>query len=178
MNRLWEGLEHVVVHRILGLDDTPHRIAWGVLLGTFITFTPTLGFQIALYIAAATLLRANKISGIPVLFVSNPFTAVPLYYFVWRTGSLLVPGKSGSGIAMRRRLKDATGSEVTWSEAATIEFWVDIGRTVIDMGIELWIGALALGLLAGIPAFFVSYWGVMEHRRRTWHRRRLHRDRK
>lgn len=173
MKQLWKRLVDVVVHRILGLDDTPHRIAWGVLLGTVVAFTPTIGFQIAIYVTLATLLRANKISGIPVLFVSNPFTAIPLYWFIWRVGALLVPGGDTSAAEIRTQLRRMAQSDLTWQNAFTWSFWGEIGRTVVDMGVELWIGSFVIGLLAGIPLFFVSYWGVMEYRRRTWHRHHL-----
>ena len=62
---------------LLRVRDTPRRIAWGVFLGSVVAMTPTLGFQIVLYVAIATVLRANKLSGIPILFISNPITAVP-----------------------------------------------------------------------------------------------------
>ncbi|MFW6066691.1 MAG: DUF2062 domain-containing protein [Myxococcota bacterium] len=175
MRGVWEWLKDLIVHRILGLDDTPHRIAWGVLLGTMVTFTPTLGFQIAVYVAIATLVRANKVSGIPILFISNPFTAVPLYYFVWRVGAVVVPGDSGSGRVVRERLRSLAGSEMSWSDVVTLDFWLEVGGTIVDMGVELWVGSFVLGVLAGIPVYFISYWGVMEYRRRTWHRHRLRR---
>ena len=92
MKKWWEKLKDVVVHKILGLDDAPSRIAWGVFLGCVVAMTPTLGLQILLYVSLATLLRVNKLSGIPILFISNPFTAVPLYGFCWWVGNLLLHG--------------------------------------------------------------------------------------
>ena len=44
----WRRLKQIVLHNILHLDDTPHRIAWGVFIGAMIAFTPTLGLQIVL----------------------------------------------------------------------------------------------------------------------------------
>jgi uncharacterized protein len=168
MNTLAVRVRKLLVHRILGLDDTPHRIAWGVLLGAVIAFTPTIGLQIAIYVAVATVLRANKISGIPILFVSNPFTAVPMYYSVWRVGSALVPGERMSAEAMRRQLRRLTRAEVEWADLVDADFWAAMGRTLADMGLELWVGGIVVGLIVGVPLYFVSYWGVMEYRRRTW----------
>src|SRR6056297_631558 len=46
----WKArLKHLLVHNILHLDDTPHRIAWGVFWGFFIGATPTIGIQVLLY---------------------------------------------------------------------------------------------------------------------------------
>src|SRR5690606_35711270 len=124
---LLDQFKRVLVHNILGLDDTPHRIALGVLLGFVIAFTPTLGFQIILYVAVAALLRANKLSGIPILFITNPFTAVPLYWFVWKVGGLVL-GRSAEGEkAPSAAALDALFEGKTWAEGAetlvTSEFW-------------------------------------------------------
>jgi len=40
-SEVWRRLRQIVFHNILHLDDTPHRIAWGVFLGTMIAFTST-----------------------------------------------------------------------------------------------------------------------------------------
>ena len=57
--KLWTRLKNVVVSGILGLDDSPQRIALGVFLGFVVAMTPTLGLQIVIYVALAALLRVN-----------------------------------------------------------------------------------------------------------------------
>ena len=44
---LWQT-ERFIKYRVLHVDDTPHRIALGVALGFFVTWTPTIGVQIVL----------------------------------------------------------------------------------------------------------------------------------
>jgi uncharacterized protein len=168
MTALLARLKRLLVHRILGLDDTPHRIAWGVLLGAIVTFTPTMGFQIAIYVALAAIVRANKISGIPILFLSNPFTAVPMYYFTWRVGALLTPGERISNDKVRLKLKRLTDEDAGLGELIEPEFWTDLGRAMVDMGLELWVGGVLFGAVVGVPLYFVSYRSVMEYRRRTF----------
>lgn len=171
LRRLYRRLKDVIVHRILGVDDTPHRIAWGVFLGFLVAWTPTLGFQIMLYVAVASLVRANKVSGIPILFISNPLTAVPFYWFAWWMGSLVLnlgPPVSGESEEMiRDRLAQAEGDGGgDWtSDIFTSEFWYDLGQTALDMGGELWMGALVLGLLTGAPGYFATLWAVKAYRR-------------
>ena len=132
-------LRSLIVHRILGVRDTPRRIAWGVFLGTVVAWTPTLGFQIMIYVAIATLLRANKVSGIPILFISNPVTAVPLYWSCWKVGDLI--------------------------DLFTAEFWEQLGQTLWDMGTELWVGSFIIGFAMAIPMYFVTLIGVRAFRR-------------
>jgi hypothetical protein len=168
--QLWRRLSDVVVHRILGVDDTPQRIAFGVLLGFVVAWTPTIGLQIVLYIAIASLLRANKVVGIPILFISNPFTAVPMYWFAWWLGSIVVhggvPPEEPSEAAVRERVMDTGGGAPWYVALFTVEFWESLGAKIAELGVELWVGCLLLGFLTGIPAYFITLSAVKRFRRR------------
>ena len=72
---MWEKARNILVHRVLGVDDSPHRIALGVAVAFFVAWTPTLGFQMVLAIALATVLRANKAVTVPIVWLTNPVTA-------------------------------------------------------------------------------------------------------
>jgi len=174
---LWRRLQQIVTHNILHLDDTPHRIAWGVFIGGVIAFTPTLGFQIVLYVALAALLKANKVSGIPILFISNPFTAVPLYYMTWSVGAVVLhPEKEVTPATIRlwlgnthRALKD-NGMERLLDH----EFWNEAGRLFASAGGELWIGGLVCGLFFALPCYFLTRWGINALRHLREERRLSH----
>ena len=168
--KLWRRFKDVLVRRVLGLNDTPHRIAWGVFLGFLIAMTPTLGFQLLIYVGVAALLRANKVSGVPFLFISNPFTAAPLYYFVWWVGSLVLHGgveAEGRGLVAQRLdavEREAEDADI-WTDVWTEEFWVGVGQTLIDMGAELWMGALVVGGISGAVGYLSARIGVVSYRR-------------
>jgi len=168
---LWRRLKNVVVHRILGVSDTPRRIAWGMFLGTVIAFTPTIGFQIMLYVAFATMLRANKVSGIPILFISNPFTAVPLYWFCWKVGAFVMGRGGGDSEAFNALMERIEAGEETaaekdiWTDIWTADFWSDVGNVLLDMGLELWVGSFVLGFACAIPLYFLTLVGVRSYRR-------------
>lgn len=163
---LWRRVQQFVFHNILHLDDTPHRIAWGVFLGTMVAFTPTLGLQIVFYVLVATLFGANKISGIPILFVSNPFTAVPLYYATWSIGARVLHPEDGGVVVTRATIKAWLGETGRALRETGIErllerdFWADAGRVLVSTGGELWLGGFILGLLGGIPLYFLTRWGI------------------
>lgn len=150
---LYERLKDVIVHRIIGVADTPHRIAWGVFIGCVIAFSPTFGAQIMLYVLTATLLGANKISGIPVLFVTNPFTIVPIYYAEWWFGSLLL-GQNSAGQHLPEALRDP-------GHASSSE----IGHALLEAGGGLIVGSLIVGVLVGAVGYAVTYWSVIAFRR-------------
>lgn len=169
---LWRRLRDVIVLRILGVADTPHRIAWGVLLGFLVAMTPTIGLQIVLYVTIATFLRANKVSGIPILFISNPFTAVPLYYFCfWLGGEVLHGGQaSASREELMARLEQAGAAmQHGLGDLLTAAFWRQVWDVFWALGADLWMGSLVLGLVTGVPAYFLTLWGVRAFRRARGH---------
>lgn len=177
---LWRRLQQIVFHNILHLDDTPHRIAWGVFIGAMIAFTPTLGLQIIFYLLVATLLRANKVSGIPILFISNPLTAVPLYYATWSVGATLLHPEDGGRVVTRDTIKAQLGEtghalkETGLSRLFDLELWMDAGRVLLSTGDELWVGGFILGLVTGIPLYFATRWGIGAFRHLREGRRLAH----
>lgn len=160
---LWRRLQQIIVHNVLHLDDTPHRIAWGVFIGAIIAFTPTLGLQILIYIPVATLLGANKVSGIPILFVSNPFTAVPLYYMTWKVGAAVIhPDKEVTRATINGWL-GSTGRAIRDNGLGRLlqaDFWQEAGRLIASTGAELWVGGLLCGLAVALPTYFLTRWGI------------------
>ncbi|MEZ4288102.1 MAG: hypothetical protein R3A47_08145 [Polyangiales bacterium] len=44
----------------------------------------------------------------------------------------------------------------SFNELVDPEFWRKIGRLVLDLGVELWIGGFALGIVCGVPLYFLS----------------------
>jgi uncharacterized protein (DUF2062 family) len=160
---LWRRLKQIVVHNILHLDDTPHRIAWGVFIGSIIAFTPTLGLQILMYIPIAAMLGANKVSGIPILFISNPFTAVPLYYTTWKVGALVLhPGSEVTRDTIHGWL-GSTGRALKNDGPGRLlegDFWYDAGRLLASTGAELWVGGLLCGIVFAVPTYFLTRWGI------------------
>ncbi len=85
-------MRRLLLHSILKADDPPHRLALGVAIALFVTFTPTIGFQSVLVVALAWLFGANKLVGLPLIWISNPATFVPIYYPAYRLGKWVLGG--------------------------------------------------------------------------------------
>lgn len=164
--RWWRRLRDVVVNRILGLNDTPHRIAWGVFLGFVVAFSPTVGIQMILFVAVAALLRANKVSGLPVVWITNPVTVVPIYYACWRVGAFLL-GTDDDPERGRRIIRELQGAETgwTWERLIEWEFWAQLATTMWELGAELWLGGVLVGIVLGAMAYPLTLWGVRAYRR-------------
>ncbi|MHC4294178.1 MAG: DUF2062 domain-containing protein [Planctomycetota bacterium] len=167
-----KGLRRIFVYRVLHADDTPHRIALGVAVGIFITWTPTMGLQMALTAAMAWLLGANKLVGIPFVWISNPLTAAPLYGFNFKVGKMLL----GSNYQTPRfsEVFAVTGS--SWWEAlwnCTHAFWIEMWKVFPP----LWLGSVLLGLALGAITYFLVYRTVVAYRQLRQHRRAARRAR-
>ena len=162
----WTRLKRVVIDKILGLHDTPHRIAWGVFLGFVVAFSPTLGFQMMIFVATATLFRANKVSGLPIVWITNPLTAVPLYYSCWRVGAFFL-GTDEDPERGERIIERLEGAETGWEWSRLLDgaFWSEVGATFWALGAELWLGGLIVGALVGALAYPLTVWGVRAYRR-------------
>ncbi|MGF1510473.1 MAG: DUF2062 domain-containing protein [Myxococcota bacterium] len=164
---LWKRLRRLIVHNLLHLDDTPHRIAAGVFLGFLIGATPTIGIQVALYLLVAPLIGANRVSGILPIWISNPLTAVPLYYAEWQVGRLVVTGSFGTSDeswgVLARVIRPDLGQ--TWSaRLLELDLYVSLFHTLVDMGVELWVGSLVVGTLSGALGYWVARRMVTRYR--------------
>ena len=96
----YDKLVRVIKFRILHANDSPHRIALGVSLGLFLACMPIFGLHILIALLLCILLRANKLAALTCVWVSNPFTLVPIYYSDYYIGrAVLRVFSAGGGIA-------------------------------------------------------------------------------
>jgi uncharacterized protein (DUF2062 family) len=79
-----------IYDRFLKIRGTPREIALGFALGLFISFTPTMGFQIVLGVFIASLLQWSKISAAIGVQVTNPITAPFIYSATYFMGSKIM----------------------------------------------------------------------------------------
>lgn len=150
-----------VREKILHTDDTPHAIALGVAAATFVSFFPLPVSQTLLAIGLAALLRANKAVCIPVVWITNPVTAIPIYALCYTVGQAVTPFSSnGAGEQKLQRLMEMEFAPFS----AT--FWKESFNVILSLGVELWIGSLVVGVTFAVPGYFIAKWAVVKHRAR------------
>jgi len=142
------------VYRVLGINDTPHRIALGVAVGMFVAWTPTVGIQMVLTAFIAAMLGANKVVGLPWVWISNPATMLPIYYWNYRIGRLMLGGDWPP-----LRLRKVVRTEGWWQK-----FWVLLHETVV-VAWPLWMGSLIVAAATAVPTYFIIRWAVIAYRR-------------
>ncbi|MBW3598332.1 MAG: DUF2062 domain-containing protein [Planctomycetes bacterium] len=152
-------LRRFVMHSVLHADDPPHRLALGAAIGIFVTFTPTVGIQMLVAIFLAWLLRANKAIGVPLVWISNPATFVPMYYPCYVVGRLILrrpPIEPG----WWKELADPPGG---WSTAISF-YWTKF----LEIALPLWVGCLVVGLTLGYLTYHFTYRAICAYRMRRW----------
>lgn len=149
-------LRRFVVDDIVGADDPPHRIALGVGIAMFVTFTPTIGFQSALVIAMAVVLKANKWVGLPLVWLSNPATFVPIFYPCYHIGLRVTGGTPVN----RRWWRELAAPPEGYFEGLAF-YW----RRLHDVMVPLWIGCLAVAIPLGILSYAATYRAVVRYRK-------------
>jgi uncharacterized protein len=163
------GLKRLLTESILHLNDSPHSIAMGVFLGFFIGWTPTPGIQALLYLVAATILRVNKVSGLLLVWLTNPLTAVPIYYSNWVVGRVLLTGNAEPSEAVKSAIQEMVGvggPRDVIKNMGSAEFWQKAWSAFVEMGVELWVGSVVVGLILGAIAYYVTLRAVVSYRLR------------
>ncbi|MCA9205612.1 MAG: DUF2062 domain-containing protein [Planctomycetales bacterium] len=159
VRRAWHWAHHFVMHNMLHADDPPHQLALGVAIGVFVTFTPTVGAQMLLAVFLAWLLRANKVVGVPIVWISNPATIVPIFWTCYYVGRRLL-GQPGIG-------------REWWSELAHPPqgWWVAVKfywSRLMEIAAPLWLGGCLVGLALGAVAYWSVYYLLCWYRMRRW----------
>lgn len=153
-----------IADAILSSNDSPRQVAAGVALGAFLAFTPTIGFQTIIALLLATLLRISRIPCAIMVYISNPFTALPIYtscYLVgaWICRPLGIPtGDWAHFIQEMGALKELSVFAAAWEGLKCL------GRFGIEIAIPLCLGCLIEGLVAAAIAYPVTLRLVEGHR--------------
>jgi hypothetical protein len=155
-------LKDFVIYRILHVDDTPHRIAFGVAIGIFIAWTPTVGFQMGLTVALAALLRANKAVGVPLAWITNPVTIPPVFGFNYWLGAKLL----GHNYDLHQ-FKGFIAAAM--KEGSLLDRLHDLWEAMWTIFWPLWLGSIVVGLALGAISYVAVYYGVVRYRR-FWHK--------
>ena len=150
-------LRHFVYHSLLHADDPPRPLALGMAIGMFVAFTPTFGVQMVLAGFLCWLLRANKAVGIAVVWISNPGTMLPIYWYCYRIGCAVLA-------------LDPIGSP-WWTELATPPdgWWPAVKfywSRFIEIAGPLWLGSLVVGAVCAYVTYYVVLHMIRYYRSR------------
>ncbi len=133
--------------RFLKIRGQPREIALGLSLGLFIGMTPSLGFQTAIAIFLAAILKWNKISAAIGVWITNPFSAPFVYSFTYLIGAKIF-GVSNSF---------NPPTELSFSIA------LDILKKTPEIFWVLTIGGIIIGLPIAVIGYYLSYSSLLKY---------------
>lgn len=149
-----------IVKRILHADDPPHKIAMGVAVGIWVTFTPTVPFQMLMVILLSWALRANKLVGIPITWLANPATFIPIFWPSTLLGGWLLGRDTERMMEQVARL-----FEIKDGLIATVRNVMDVSLEVgWELAGPLWLGCSLVATAIAVPSYYLTRWVVIRHR--------------
>lgn len=149
----WWSSPRVVFRHIVMQDDTPHSIALGTAVGMFIGLTPTVGVQMILVMIFAfltyKLFYFNRVAALLTVYISNPLTMLPIYWFDYKIGTLFIAGDAK---------REEFGTILEYDGFR--EWWNTVLDLFVLIGEPLIIGALVVGTTGSVVAYPTMRWLV------------------
>jgi len=136
------------LRQVIGVKDSPRKIALSFGIGIFLGMSPLLGLHTILGILAAWVFRLNKFVTIVGVYITNPWTIVPIFTFAtWLGGRLL---------GLEHILPD-----INWHSMGISELLRDL-EPILPPFI---VGSLFLGLVCGVIGYALIYYAVVRQRK-------------
>ena len=119
-------------------EGTPGQRARGLAAGIFCGCFPIFGLQTLVGIALASVVRGNHLLAAAGTWISNPFTYLPLYWFNYQIGALLLgPGRAWPGFDTLQQdgfsqlgwsviSRLLLGSSITGAICAALGWWLSL----------------------------------------------------
>ncbi|HEY9040232.1 MAG TPA: DUF2062 domain-containing protein [Roseovarius sp.] len=86
----WTRAARYVKFRVTRLPDPPHRIARGIFVGVFVTFSPFFGMHFLLAALFSKIIRGNIVASLLATFVGNPLTFPAIAASALQTGHFIL----------------------------------------------------------------------------------------
>lgn len=155
----WWANPSQMLREVLAFNDTPRSIAFGAAVGIFVGLTPTGGIQTLLVLAFSLTLgrvvRFNLLAAMVALYISNPLTAIPIYWCSYYVGTLFVH-------------EDIQFAEV----ASVVQFngfqawWQNFSELIVGVGSTMLLGSLVVGAAGALITYPAMLWLLKMRRSR------------
>ena len=129
------SLKNINLKKILSFflhqDGSPYFNAKGVAAGVFSGCFPFFGFQILLGLFLARITKGNLILAAIGTWISNPFTYIPLYYFNYKVGSILLKTPTDSLSDKNLLVNDL------WKQGSMFSLRLILGSSLVGLFLAL-----------------------------------------
>ncbi len=136
-----------VYDRFIRIQGRPRDIAMGFALGLFVGMTPTMGFQMAIAVFIAAILRWNKFSSVAGVWITNPVTAPFIYGMNYMVGKKMF------------HIEVVTPSIGNMS----MKSLVDLLCETPDIFLAMTLGGIVVGIPLAIGGYYLAYAAVKNY---------------
>lgn len=127
-----------------------HSVSRAFLAGVFIAFIP-LPFQMLIAAFAALMINANLPLSVALVWITNPLTMPPIFYFNYKTGAWLLE-------------RPVTDFDFQLS-------WAWLSERIFEVGIPLYVGSLAVATVLSCISYLLLQYLWRRRVRATWRER-------
>lgn len=157
----WARAFQYLRHRVGRLPDQPHRIARGIAVGVFVSFSPVFGLHMIGAAAIAWVVRGNIIAALLATFFGNPVSYPFIALGGMRLGHALLGSHFDGGIRQSfwRSFADAAQDLrhniiAIFTDAPT--HWASLAVFFDQIFLPYLVGGTVLGGIAGVAAYYLT----------------------
>lgn len=136
----WKRATQYTWHRLNRLPGSAHAIALGLAIGVFVSWTPFLGFHILIAMAFCWIVRGNMLASFIGTFFGSPLTFPLIWISTFELGNLI--------LGYHDQTAPADFAEMLFSRHG-----LDV---MLPLLVPMAIGAVPLGLAAGMISYFIT----------------------
>ncbi len=136
------------IRQVVGIKDSPRKIAISFGIGIFLGMSPVLGLHTVLGILVAWVFRLNKFVTLVGVYVTNPWTIVPIYTFATWLGAKM--------LGLKHILP-----HIDWHNMGVTELIRDL-QPILPPFI---VGTVFLGIISSLIGYILIYYAVVKHRK-------------
>lgn len=136
------------LREVVSIKDSPKKIAMSFAVGVFLGMSPLIGLHTVLGLAAAWIFRLNKFVTIIGVFITNPWTIVPIYTFSTWFGAKL--------LGIKKVIPDIDWNNISFS------------YLLKEMEHLLWpfvLGTTLVGVLSAVIGYVIIHHAVIRNRK-------------
>lgn len=157
----WRRTVRYFVHRIRRLPDTPQKVARGMFAGTLVSMLPLPGMQIVTGGLLAWAIRGNILAAVLCAFISNPLTTPFIAVTSITIGQTLIGGEASLSPRMVANAFAEAGRDLWHNTQALFDptmtaSWVGLAKFWDTVYLPYFTGALVLGVVSGLIAYYLS----------------------
>ena len=174
MKYLVDLINKRLIHPVLHSMASVSQVSWGVGIGIFLGFTPTVGVQ--MYLAALVWgfcryllnFRFNLPVSVAMVWISNPLTMIPMYYGFLTTGCWVQGKEQLTYATFESRLTEILSIHSAWGSIVSGAEYL-----LIELGEPMMLGSLFFAFPIAIGSYFLTYYGLLRHRQHKAHQAQM-----